>query len=274
MQGIFAKIRDRLSLLSMLARSVAGFRGISRGLRVAAVSRTRSNRHGEPVGVAMRVLGGEPLFVRPGSSDLVSAISYYSTKAYLPPSAIDDGEIRVICELGTNIGAALTALGTRYPSARLIGLEADPENARIAALNLDRFGDRAALVQKAVWSEEADLVIDRSSKHGEHGFLVRPRRPDDPPGEPPLRATTVESLLDALAPGEPVDYMHVNVEGSEPQVLGAGSAWADRVRSLRVELHPYFGFGAAECIGQLEALGYEAWVAPTPPEKWVFAVRG
>jgi FkbM family methyltransferase len=222
----------------------------------------------------MRVLGGEPLLVRPGSSDLVNAVSYYSTGAYLPPPGIDDPELAAVCELGTNIGAALAALGTRYPRARLVGLEADAENARIAERNLSRFGDRASVVQRAVWSEEADLVIDRGSEHGEHGFLVRPRRPEDPATEQSIRATTVERLLDEAAPGLTIDYMHVSIEGSEPRVLGAGRGWADRVRSLRVELHPYFGFGADECIAQLEALGYTASVAPSPPGKWVFAVRG
>jgi FkbM family methyltransferase len=265
-------LRERLELVSLLLRSATGPRGFIRGLRVAAVRRGGPGPPEEPVGVPMRALGGDPLYVRPGSSDLVNAVSYYSTKAYLPPPEIDRPEIAAICELGTNIGAALAALGTRYPRARLIGLEADPENAKVAQRNLARFGDRATVVQSAVWSDETDLVIDRTSEHGEHGFLVRPRRPDES-AVGSLRAITVERLLDDAAPGQPIDYMHVTIEGSEPQVLGAGSGWADRVRSLRVELHPYFGFGADECIAQLAALGYEAWVAPTPPDKWVFAVR-
>jgi FkbM family methyltransferase len=224
--------------------------------------------------VPMRVLDGEPLWVRPGSSDLVNAISYYSTGAYLPPPIVDEGEATAICELGTNIGAALAALGTRYPRARLVGLEADSDNARVAERNLSRFGDRASVVQSAVWSEEADLVIDRTSEHGEHGFLVRPRGPDDPADASSMRAITVERVLDEFGPGKTIDYMHVSIEGSEPQVLSSAHGWPERVRTLRVELHPYFGFGAEQCIGQLTALGYDAWVAPTPPDKWVFAVRG
>jgi FkbM family methyltransferase len=242
-------------------------------LRAAAVSRDRLGPPEDPVGVPMRALGGEQLWVRPGSSDLVNAISYYSTGAYLPPPVIDEGEVTAICELGTNIGAALAALGTRYPDARLVGLEADPDNALVAKRNLSRFGDRATVIQSAVWSEEADLVIDRSSEHGEHGFLVRPRRSDDPAGASSMQAITVERVLDEFGPGETIDYMHVSIEGSEPQMLSAAHGWAERVRTLRVELHPYFGFDADDCIGQLEALGYEAWVAPTPPDKWVFAVR-
>ena len=68
--------------------------------------------------------------------------------------------------------------------------------------------------------------------------------------------------------------MQVTIEGSEPRVFAAGGDWPRRVRSLRVESHPYFDFDVNRAIASLQALGYRAWVAPDPPDKWVFAVRG
>ena len=222
----------------------------------------------------MRALEGQALWVRPGSSDLVNAASYYSTGAYLPPSEANLGDAPTICELGTNIGAALTALGVQHPGARLLGVEADDGNAAVARRNLARFGERATVVERAIWSAETDLVVDRGSEHGEHGFLVRPRRPEDASGLPSLPATTIDQLLeDELPDGGLVDYMHVTIEGSEPEALKTAHEWPERVRSLRIELHPYFGFGAEECISRLQELGYTAWLAPHPPNKWVFATR-
>jgi hypothetical protein len=258
----------------MIGGAAAGPRGVIKALRVAAVRRSRTPEPLDPVEVPMRALKGQALWVRPGSSDLVNAASYYSTGAYLPPDEIDLARATTICELGTNIGAALTALGAQSPDAKLLGVEAEAGNAAVARRNLARFGERATLVEKAIWSSETDLVVDRGSTHGEHGFLVRPRKPEDPPGGSSLTATTIDQLLESeLADGEMVDYMHVSIEGSEPEALKTAREWPKRVRSLRIELHPYFGIDREEFVSRLEELGYRAWVAPHPPDKWVFAVR-
>lgn len=67
--------------------------------------------------------------------------------------------------------------------------------------------------------------------------------------------------------------MHVTIEGAEPRVFEAGGEWPQRVRSLRVELHPYFGFTADRCTALLERPGYRVWPVPEEPEKWIYAVR-
>ena len=89
------------------------------------------------------------------------------------------------------------------------------------------------------------------------------------------RGRSTACYLSVGRTASPIDYLHVTIEGTEPRVFAAGGDWRSRVRSLRVELHPYFGYGAAECIAQLEALGYRAWLAPAPAPagKWVFAVK-
>jgi hypothetical protein len=87
-----------------------------------------------------------------------------------------------------------------------------------------------------------------------------------------MDAITIDDLFEQRGI-ESADYMHVSIEGTEPRVLGAGGAWPDRVRSLTVEVHPYFGYLAADCVGQLEALGYRAWPRPDRADKWVYAVR-
>ena len=263
-------LRQRAVFAWEIVRSTSGPRGAIQGIRVASVRRSGGTIH-EPVPVRMRAMNGGELFVRPGTSDLMNAVAYYSTGAYLAPPEIANEPLEAICELGTNIGAALAALGTRYPEARLLGVEADPGNAAIARRNLSRFADRADIVQTAVWDTAAELTVDRTSEHGEHGFKVREATASDP--GPRITARTIDDILDERLPGESIDYMHMTVEGSEPRILSSGGSWPERVRSLRVELHPYFGFGAAECVSLLESLGYRAWLAPSPPDKWVFALR-
>ncbi len=222
----------------------------------------------------MRELGGDRLWVRPGSSDLRNACYYYRDDLELPPPEVAAEPLKAIVELGTNMGAALTALAARYPEARVLGVEPDAANAAVARRNLERFGARATFVEAGVWDADAELVVDTTSPHGSHGFSVRAREAGDPPELESVPARSIASLLDEHFPGEVVDYMHVSIEGTEPRVFAAGAAaWAPRVRSLRVEAHPYLGYTAADCVAQFEALGFRSWPEPLFPDKWVFAVR-
>ncbi|MFN8113676.1 MAG: hypothetical protein U0R51_10825 [Solirubrobacterales bacterium] len=201
-----------------------------------------------------------------------NAVGYYGKHIQMPPPGLP--EPGFIVELGTNCGVALTALGIAYPGARLLGVEADPVNVAAARKNTARFGERCEVVEGAVWDETTELVLVESAEHGSHGTSVRAAEPGDPSGWTRMSGSTIDDLFARHVPADvQVGYMHVSIEGAEPRVFAAGGAWPGRVESLRVELHPYFGYTAAECIPQLEELGYRAWEAPDPPSKWVFAVR-
>lgn len=264
------RLRSRATLLAGILSCVAGLRSKLIALRLAAGGRSRETAPApDAVPIAMHACGGEDLYVRPGSSDLLNAVAYYRFGSELPPPGVDDP--RTIVELGTNCGVVLTALGIRHPEATLLGVEADAGNAAAARRNLARFGDRATIVEGAIWDQTAELTADQTPTSGEHGIVVRPSEPGDPPEWTRLDGITIDDLLDRYLPGdEPIDYMHITIEGSEPRVLAAGGRWTERVRSLRVEVHPYFDYGSERCIAQLEALGFRAHAADVPPETWVF----
>ena len=273
MPGVLGKV-------TAYARSLANQLGVARGargklavLRVVAAGRASQPREA-PVPVEMKALDGQRLYVRPGTSDLRNAGYYYHGDLYLPPPEVAGDELRRIVELGSNMGAALTALAVRYPAATLVGVEPDPGNASLAARNVAAFGDRARILEAGIWDADADLVVERDTRYGEHGFSVRPRTPEDPEGMPGIKALGIDSVLaESLPDGDQVDYMHMTIEGTEPRVLSAGGKWPERVRSLRVEAHPELDYSAEACIADLEALGYRAWPDHRLPEKWIYAVR-
>lgn len=224
-----------------------------------------------PIPVRLRGLGGAALWIRPGSTDLINASAYLARRIHEPPPGV--GPLRRVVELGTNMGAGLAALAAEHPDAELVGVEADAGNVAAARANLDRFGPRARVIEAAVWSDDAGLVVDPERPAGEHGLTVRERVAGDDPALPGLQGRAIDTLLDEAFPGEVIDYMHVTIEGTERRVFEAGGAWPTRVRSLRVEVHPYFDYLTGECIAQLERLGYRAYPVQSPPDKWVFAVR-
>lgn len=242
-------------------------------VRIALAGRRRDTAGAEEaIPIRMRACAGEPLYVRPGSSDLVNAISYYANGSQLPPPGISSP--RTIVELGSNCGVALTALAANHAEATLLGVEPDPGNVAIARRNLARFGARAQIVQGAIWDRSEELTVDPSNPSGEHGVAVRATRPDDPAEWVRLGGITIDDLLaENLGIETEIEYLHVSIEGAEPRVFAAGGSWVERVRSLRVELHPYFGYTAEECIPQLEALGFRAHEGDHPPHTWVFGFR-
>ncbi len=248
-------------------RAASGLRG---NLAVLEVIAKRSSDSGEVIGVPMKALGGEPLYVRPGTSDVYNATWYYLESLHRPPPHLQ-GPIETICEIGSNIGAALTALGVEHPGARLLGVEPDPGNVAVLRQNTARFAERCTVAPCGVWDEESTLVMDDSSDYGEHGLTTRAPEEGDR-GEERVRVTTLTKILDEYLPGLEVDYMHFTAEGAEPRAFSA-DGWSERVRSLRVELHPYAGYGYGECSEQLSAKGYEVTPDPDLPDKWVFAVR-
>jgi FkbM family methyltransferase len=253
----------------------AGPAGVGRMNEVLVKTRLAKLRGREfgPVAVPMKALGGAPLAIRPGTTDLQDALEFYTLGLYLPDPRVELRQPRQIVELGCNIGAALTALGVRFPTAALLGVEPAGESLALARRNTAPFGSRCTLVQAAIWDSVEELVVDRSSEKGAYGFQVRPRRPSDPPEDGVVPALDVDTLLHRHMPDGPIDHMVMNIEGTERRVLEAGGDWIGRVRSLKIESHPEFGFSTAECMSLLERHGFDCAPVPQFP-KFVSAVRG
>lgn len=137
---------DRLQMLRMILRTTAGIRGAFAAGRTIARGRTNTGpiSTSETIKVPMRELEGGSVFVRPGTTDLGNAVSYYHHGVHLPPE--EAGDLKRIVELGTNAGAALTGLAIRHPDAQLLGVEPDPGNFSVAQRNVERFGARCKVV--------------------------------------------------------------------------------------------------------------------------------
>lgn len=67
----------------------------------------------------------------------------------------------------------------------------------------------------------------------------------------------MNTLVGQYAAHQIVDYIKMDIEGAERDVLRLNTEWATRVRCIKVELHG--GYTKAQCIGDLSALGFEAW---------------
>jgi FkbM family methyltransferase len=260
---------QRIRLAARLLRAMADWPSRFRLVRFKLREKAGAASVGDaPVPLRLRPLGGRVLHVRPGTADTGAIVHNYLTRG--PPFA--DRDLRRICELGSYVGVTLAGFAVRYPDAQLLGVEADRANAALARRNLAQFGDRCTLIHAAVWDRDADLVIEGDR---EDLRFVRESHSDDPPGATRIPARTVGALLSEHMPEPdgPIDFMQLSLEGAEARVLAGDTSWIDRVRSIRVEIHPEAGFDADTCLAALRQFGFDAWIEPGSAGRHALGVR-
>lgn len=211
------------------------------------------------VPLAVRWFDGQMIRVRPGGSDWETVHTSLLGRYHRPPA--DLVPVRTILDLGANIGVTVGDLAARYPEARILGVELDADNVRLARRNTERWADRTEILHGAVWTD--DGTIRYGGTGGEDAYRVLPALPPSAPADAvaEVNAHSMTSLIERLSPGGVVDYVKMDVEGTEPFLLAEGNEWADRVCCLKVELHR--PFDVAACTRELRRLGFAARQDPT-----------
>jgi FkbM family methyltransferase len=191
----------------------------------------------------IRALGGHPVLVRPGTSDLSIVWTTFARRYHLPPPEI--GAPGIIWDLGANIGLTMAHFACLFPQARVLGIELDEHNVSMARQNVAAWSDRCEVIHAAVWPGDGEVRY--LGWGGTSHFQVR-----DAPEGTPVRALSLATLLRERR--ESVDYLKVDIEGAERAVLQDGSTWAQNVRCVKVELHG--DYGVEDCEADLRRLGY------------------
>jgi FkbM family methyltransferase len=199
--------------------------------------------------IRVRELGGHRVWIREGTMDCCALRGTFEGRYHLPPSEIVPERI---LDLGANIGMTIAHYAVLYPHARIVGVELDPDNAALCRANLRPWRDRYELVEAAVWPADGHVSYERR-RGNEQGFHVVDRAA----GNATAPAISIETLL-ARQGWDHVDFVKMDIEGAERDVLRRGTEWAPRVRSIKIEVHePY---RVEDCIADLTALGFDARV--------------
>lgn len=137
------------------------------------------------------------------------------------------GDAPSIVDLGANIGLATLWFKRAYPRARVVALEPDP--AIFACLERNVRANRLAdveLVERAAWN--ADTELDFVPDGADGGQL----------GARSGRSFKVKALaVDRFLAGRPIDFLKIDIEGAEAEVVAACKPLLPRVGSLFVEYH-------------------------------------
>lgn len=143
----------------------------------------------------------------------------------LPPSA------RTIVDLGANVGFSARYLSERYPQARVIAYEPDPEVLRIARRNL---AERPAVTLRnlAVAGAAGTLELNRfdGGSWGNSMYVTS----QDVAETFTVPAVTLDAIIAEV--GE-IDILKIDIEGAEHDVLRASRS-LERVGCIVGEVHP------------------------------------
>ena len=203
------------------------------------------------VALRVRELDGATVYCRSGLSDLGVIYDTFEEVFHLPPA--DVGEVRTILDLGSNIGLTIAHMATVYPEARILGVEMDAGNFEFARRNIEVYGERCQVKHAAVWREPGEVTYGGSR---ESGYAIGDG------GSTKVPAVTIDSLIDELGIDE-VDYIKMDIEGAEKEVLANAGSWLPRVRSIKVEVHPEKTstlYTLNNCMDDLERHGFRCSV--------------
>lgn len=165
-----------------------------------------------------------PIFVRPGSDDVISLVNNVLREEYgqMPRGFRPD----TVLDAGAYIGDTTAYFLSRFPDARVIALEPYAESFRLARQNLAKYDGRAVVLQKALWDSGGTVRLAgvqtgaAISEHGTESLTI-----------------TVRDVL-GLFGVDHLDLVKMDVEGAETTVLRSGVGdWLRRIRFLLLETH-------------------------------------
>jgi FkbM family methyltransferase len=237
---------SRVHIKMTLARQINRFRTVTQYLKAAGVLTTlQLGRQRLRKALDLPVL--QSIQVRPAgvrypltmrtepSSDGAVFWEVFLRKVYA--CVADLPAPKLILDLGANVGYSSVYFLNRFPAARVVAVEPDPETGALCCRNLAPYGSRARVVPGAAWPEKAPLVLSRGSfgdgrewatqvrerAAGEHGYRVQ--------------GWDVASLI-GMAGAQRVDLLKVDIERSELELFGRNvHTWLPRVDNLCIELH-------------------------------------
>lgn len=200
--------------------------------------------------LVVRLVTGERLVLRPQpSTDLQTAMEIFFCEAYRSPRPLAPERVRKIVDLGSNVGYSVVYLSRRYPYATIEAYEPHPTHVQQALRHVTANGleKRVKIHAAAAGNQSCRMyLLDAENQStlfslGGHGRIEVP---------------VVDWL--ATAGSEPIDFLKMDIEGSEYGILFDPRFPQMNVRNLVVEWHetPDRPAGGEDVVELLQGLGY------------------
>lgn len=176
----------------------------------------------------------EPIYLRLGRSDGFVMEEIFITDVYAPVTLVALEKVEQIVDLGANVGLSVRLWQRRFPEARIIAVEPDPDNFDTCRRNLaDDPHHRVQLFRVLIGAQPGLAYLDRSAE--ECAFTMT----STPTGDP-IDVLPMPAILEQAKCGKEIDLLKVDIEGAEQQLFADCAGWIGRVRAIMIELHPNY----------------------------------
>lgn len=169
---------------------------------------------------------GRSIVIRGVTSDRWVLNSVLVCEEYRGMAEVD---ARTIVDAGANIGCATLWFGSKFPAARIVALEPDPENHSLAVQNTTGLPN-VSVLQAGLWGCKTRLKVVNPDAW-KYALQVE----ECPDG--PISAESVLSILEQTG-WEHIDILKMDIEGAETAVFATDvDRWIGKVNVLIIELH-------------------------------------
>ena len=157
-----------------------------------------------------------------------------------------------ILDLGANIGLSVVEMKLRLPKSTIIGVEMDPANFSLAEKNIANLGN-VTLLNKALWFENTTLRYNTNTDEDAYRIDTYVDGINVPFRE--IETITIDEILKSIA-GNRIDFVKMDIEGAEKEVLTRNNEWLSNVGALNIEIHD--GDFLAPALKELRHRGFIA----------------
>ena len=157
------------------------------------------------------------------------------------------GRTPAILDCGANIGCSTYWLANEFPKARILAVEPDTENAKLAVINT-RHCPNVRVVQAAVASADFLLAL-ANTDNGADAFRT------ELSASGTIAGYSIASLLSQIE-AEPADLLvaKIDIEGFEQELFSRNTDWVDSAAAIIVETHDWMLPGQATATNLLRRL--------------------
>jgi len=215
----------------------------------------------------IRTASGRVLQVRARDNgvEVGTILEFFSRQSGLAPADLPPFQPKVIYDLGANIGVASLYFSSLYPDAEIYGFEPMPANYEVCALNYRNLSKGRAFpwaVGARTGTAIFECLNDPRGSRLQGGITDPPLRTER---QIEVQVYAVADLVRQQKLAAP-DFLKIDVEGAELDVLAGLGDCAGAVQRIFVETHgPDLKAG---CLKWLQERGFRIWQSADPTAIW------
>lgn len=170
---------------------------------------------------------------RPKFEDLPRFLFSHILAKWKPLSLISGNNL-VFIDIGANVGYYTLKLSTKFSNCKILAIEAEPETFKILSKNCELNNlQNTKLLNLAVAEKNGIVKLSRSKTHSGTSSIVSKQNSNEDIIS--INCSTLDSLLNKSY--ENIDWIKIDVEGSELNVLNGAIQTLKITKNILIELH-------------------------------------